>query len=307
MSNEKNSFQEFVRCNLCHADDYDVLFEAGVAQIARIVRCRHCSLMYANPRAQLADHANYERHDPIGLLAGVTEDRGHPYRWRFEKESLQVRDYEDSLGRLAALHPARGHVVEVGSSLGYLLKRFQEDGWTVQGIDPWAEVCAHTRDVHGFETTPTTLEGAALPDASADVVIMLHVIEHVPDPLASLREVRRVLKPGGHVVIETPRYDTVMFKLMGKRERSLRQDGHIYFFTSGTLRECLREAGFGEVEMRYTGRSLTADRLMWNLGNATRSETLRDAIDRTSKALGFQNIRLTLNLRDMMRAIIARD
>ena len=63
-------------CNLCGADDYDVLFEAGAAQIARIVKCRQCGLMYANPRGRLVDHENYEQAEPEGLLKGVEEDLG---------------------------------------------------------------------------------------------------------------------------------------------------------------------------------------------------------------------------------------
>ena len=47
------------------------------------------------------------------------------------------------------------------------------------------------------------------------MVVFIHVIEHVPDPLETLRSIYRVLKPGGHLVIETPRYDSLMFKLLG--------------------------------------------------------------------------------------------
>ena len=65
---------------------------------------------------------------------------------------------------------------------------------------------------------------------------MLHVIEHVPDPVGTLREIWRILKPGGHLILETPRYDTAMFWLLGRRERSLSCDGHIFFFTNESLR-----------------------------------------------------------------------
>jgi len=303
MTDAKTIFQQFTVCNLCGSDDYDVIFEADYAQVARIVKCKKCSLIYANPRAQLVDHANYEQWEPIGLLDGVTNDKDHPYRWRVEKESLQVRDYSNTRATLAKLYPKRGHIVEVGSSLGYLLKSFQNEGWTVQGIDPWREVMSHTRNVQGFETIPATLEEAGLPDACADVVIMLHVIEHVPDPSATLREIYRILKPGGHLVIETPRYDTVTFKMFGCRERSVRQDGHIYFFTTKTLRETYEKVGFSEVETVFVGRSMTADRLLWNVGNFSRSETIKSALKRTSATLNLSSVKFAINLKDMMRVI----
>ena len=90
---------------------------------------------------------------------------------------------------------------------------------------------------------------------------MLHVIEHLPDPLATLREINRVLKPRGYLVLETPRYDSLMYKVLGRRERSLRCDGHIYFYTTDTLRRTYEAANFELVQLDYVGRSLTFDRL----------------------------------------------
>lgn len=296
-----------VACNLCGADDADVLFEAGRAQAARIVRCRHCGLIYASPRARPPDHALYDEGDATHLLDGVASDPEHPFRWRLEKEAGQVRDFEPTRRLLRRLYPAPGRMVEVGSGFGYLLRSFKDEGWDVLGVDPWGALPPFTRAQHGIETLPVTLEEAALPDASADVVVFLHVIEHVPDPHATLREIHRVLKPGGHLVMETPRYDTAMFRLLGHRERSLRCEGHIYFFTFDTLKRAYEKAGFSEVETRAVGRTLNVDRLVWNLGTVAGSETLREGLRRTTKAVGADRLKFTLNLRDMQRVVIRKE
>ena len=77
---------------------------------------------------------------------------------------------------------------------------------------------------------------------------MMHAIEHVSDPYSTWKEIYPILKPGGIFVMETPRYDTLMFKLLGKRERSLSCDGHIYFFTTNIMSDRLtivsRPGGF---------------------------------------------------------------
>ena len=297
------SFAAPVPCNLCGADDCDVLFDHGVAQSARIVKCRHCGLIYANPRGRPVDHEDYEGAEPEGLLQGLETDTGHRFRWRYDKEKFQTRDFDDTFRLLQRLHPDKGHVVEVGSSLGFLLRRFIDDGWQATGVDPWRELPAFTREVQGFDTIPLTLEQAALPSASADVVILLHVIEHVPDPLATLREIWRVLKPGGHMVLETPRYDTVMFKLMGRRERSLRMDGHIYFYTDETLKQSVETVGFKEVEMRHVGRSLSAERFIWNAANILRNPRLTDKATAAARRIGLANLKFHLNLHDMVRIV----
>lgn len=292
-----------IPCNLCGADDFEILFDTGVAQSARIVKCRHCDLIYANPRAAGVDHEEYEKDQPEGLLEGVEADTAHPYPWRYDKEKFQTRDFDETFRLLQGLHPKKGHVVEVGSGLGFLLKRFIDDGWSATGVDPWRELPAFTRAVQGFDTIPLTLEKAALPDASADVVILLHVIEHVPDPVATMREIWRVLKPGGHMVLETPRYDTLMFRLMGRRERSLRMDGHIYFFTDRTLQESFGKAGFRPVDLRHVGRSLSGERFVWNAANILRNPRLTNRATAVARKVGLADLKFRLNLQDMVRIV----
>ena len=244
---DETALWEEIPCNICETLNAETVFEAGTAQPAKLVSCNSCGLMYASPRLRV-DSEMHESNQCDGLLDGLEHDKTHRYRWRLEKESGQVRDFRKTRAVIDRLYPNGGKIVEVGSGLGYLLRSFKDDGWDVLGVDPWRELPSFTERVHGIETIPTTLELAGLPDDSADVVVMLHVIEHVPDPVETLSEIRRVLKPGGHMVIETPRYDTFMFRMLGRRERSVKCEGHIYFFTFDTLRKTYEKVGFSEVE-----------------------------------------------------------
>lgn len=297
-----------VPCVLCGpaAEAPEVQFEAGVAQPARIVKCDRCDLMYSSPRARAADHELHEQSNAIGALTGVETDPTHRYRWRLEKERGQVRDFAPTRALLNRLYPEQGRVVEVGSGMGYLLRDFKEDGWDVLGVDPWRALPEYTCDTHGIETLPATLEQAALPAGSIDVVVLLHVIEHVPDPVATLSEIRRVLKPGGHLVIETPRYDTAMFRMLKHRERSLRCEGHIYFFTFDTLRRTYEAAGFSEVDTCAVGRTLSMDRFLWNVGTVAGRPALSERLNRLSKKVKLDRLKFTLNLRDMQRVVVRK-
>jgi len=287
-------------CNICHATQYSVLFASGEAQVHRIVRCAGCGLMYANPR-QASDLDDIESwpDDP-----GFDIARERPQR--YAKEVLQVRDHAGTRARLARLHPNRGRLVEIGSSMGLLLQAFAADGWDVLGVEPDRNGWRHAVARLGLPVLNTTLEGARLADASTDVVVMLHVIEHLPDPAATLREIHRVLKPGGHLVLETPRYDTLAFRLLGRRERSLSCDGHIYFFTTETLLRACREAGFEHVDHSYPGRTLTLDRVLFNLGVMSKSEAVLRRLAGLSRRLHLDRLRLSVSLRDMQRVVLQR-
>ncbi|CAG0933524.1 putative S-adenosylmethionine-dependent methyltransferase/MSMEI_2290 [Planctomycetaceae bacterium] len=286
-----------VTCNLCGKDDYDIVFEKGVAQRSRIVRCRHCSLMYSNPREADVDCVEIAQYDPEHVLDAIMNRS----KWRLEKEALQVRDYESTRRYLAELFPQRGRLVEIGSGLGYLLDFFRKDGWTALGVEPNEGLCRYARQILGVDARGGTIEQARLDADFADVVTMIHVIEHVPDPAAVFREVFRVLRPGGCFVVETPRYDTLMLKLLGKRERSLSCNGHIYFFTSETLKQMAAAAGFKLLRHECVGRSMTLDRLLYNIGVISKSKAVQKAVYDTSRQLRLSRFSLTVNVRDMQR------
>jgi 2-polyprenyl-3-methyl-5-hydroxy-6-metoxy-1,4-benzoquinol methylase len=290
-----------VRCNLCGADDGETLFEAGVAQHNQIVKCRHCGLMYSNPRKRPADQDLVKDYDP-----DLTRNAEEYDPSRFDKERMQVRDYADTRRYLKQLYPQRGKLIELGCGMGFLLKAFAEDGWDVTGIEPDRGFCDYIERKQGLRALPAILEDSGIPDNSVDVTVFLHVIEHVPDPLATLQAIFRVLKPGGHLVLETPRYDSLMFKLLGKRERSLSCDGHIYFFTTETLCMLTEKAGFRTKQWRYVGRSLSMDRLAWNLGVMSKSKAVRKALRKGSDALHFEKLHLKLNMRDMQRIVVQK-
>jgi len=288
-----------ISCNLCGADNYDVVFEAGVAQANRIVRCKECELIYANPRANGADVESIVNWDPGWNLVERNQQR-------FAKERLQVKDYGDTRKFLNERNPNQGTIVEVGGGLGFLLSTFKNEGWDVLAVEPWLEACRYAEAEFDIEAIPKTLEDAQLESESAEAVIMLHVIEHVPDPVGTLSEIFRILKPGGHAIVETPRYDTWWFKLLGRRERSVSCDGHIYFFTSDTLQKTAEKAGLELVQRKYVGRHLTLDRLAWNLGVVSKSKFIQKALAGLSDKLRLQDRTLCLNMGDMQRLYLRK-
>jgi hypothetical protein len=98
-----------------------------------------------------------------------------------------------------------------------------------------------------------------------------------------------------------------MFKLLGHRERSLRCDGHIYFFTFDSLRKAYETAGFSEVETRAVGRTLSMDRLLWNVGTVAGSDGLRETLRGLGRKTRLGSLKFTLNLRDMQRVIVRKE
>jgi len=289
-------------CNLCGSTTYSVLFEAGVAQVNRIVKCSGCGLLYANPRHRPPDVELISDYDADWVQAHITTTNS----WRLEKETLQLRDYRSTKKILAEKYPNRGSLVEIGCGMGFLSNFFREDGWTTTGIEPNVGLGAYARRQFRLTTVDGTLEEAKFQPESVDVALMMHVIEHVPNPMSTFAEVYRILKPGGCFVLETPRYDTLMFRLLGRRERSLSCDGHIYFFTTDTLAKMAAKAGFKITRTSYVGRSLTIDRLLYNVGVMSKSQLVQRLLASVSKRWRLNRAAITLNVRDMQRLYLEK-
>lgn len=154
----------------------------------------------------------------------------------------------------------RGRVVDVGCGNGQFLARMRDLGWEVLGVEPDAHAARLAAERFGLTVVPSTLEEASLPDDSVDAVTMSHVIEHVPDPVGLLAECRRVLKPGGAVVVVTPNTQSLGRRIFHEAWLGWDVPRHITLFSVRALCTCAELAGLKVIRLRTTARTA---RWMW--------------------------------------------
>ena len=240
---------EYVACNLCGSTETKIIYpgtiparsqpqdmeayrctSSGYGRHHAIVRCRQCGLIYSNPRwddSELMD--SYEAvQDPLYL-----QER--------EGRVLTFKRHLRPLERITG--PANGRkLLDVGCYIGVFLEIAAQHGWEAWGIEPSAWAAGQARQ-NGLNVLGGTLEAAKLPADSFDVVTLWDVIEHLPDPMAEIRRIQRVLKPGGLVVIHTMDIDSLFSRAMGRKWPWL-MEMHIYYFSQRTMAALLRQAGF---------------------------------------------------------------
>jgi SAM-dependent methyltransferase len=279
------------KCNNCGSLEYGIVFEAGRAQVNQIVRCGDCGLMYAFPlkRSNLSEYLN---NSPATLT-----DQSGTVRHTADK----MPDYRFMAGRLEEFLPRKGVLCEIGIYSGVLLDYLRSRGWSVSGIEPDGRAVTYARRVFGLDVHHGTLDTASLNPESIDAAIMLHVVEHLDDPARAVVQVHRVLKPGGIFVVETPTYDSWTFKILGRRERSLSCDGHIFFYTQETLSALLQQHGFEIVKTQLVGRTMSLARLLFNIGVIAKNSKVQDRLAALAIWLGLEKYYIYLNVKDMVR------
>lgn len=155
---------------------------------------------------------------------------------------MHLRAYDEAVG-----HAAGRDVLDIGCNTGYGTLRFAPVAKRVIGVDvsPRAIDAARQRAPDGRpEFILTSGFELPFPDASFDLVTSFQVLEHVPDPLAYLREIERVARPGGTVILATPNAATRLDPGMTPWNRF-----HVHEYVATELRDLLT-AVFPQVRIR---------------------------------------------------------
>ncbi len=290
------------KCNNCGSNDKRILFKENKAQINQIVQCENCGLMFVFPLTIDPDQEYWEGSSQ--KEKEISDFDIHTEHFSFmveQKERLQVDDYLSSLKFVEKHLNSKGHALEIGSSRGYFLNALQNAGWITTGIEPSDHRRNEAKILFGFDFIPDKLEDSPLLENTYDAIFLFHVIEHVLDPSNFISLLYKYLRPGGVLVMETPTYDTLSFKLLKHRERSIRCNGHFFFFTKQTLRELTEKSGFITIRHDRVGRTLTVERLLWNVAVIAKNSFLEKLLAKISKYLKLGNLKIYLKFGDMQR------
>ena len=152
-------------------------------------------------------------------------------------------------GGVRLLHAVpRGRLLDVGCGSGDWLLSMRELGWEVMGVDLDKNAVKVGRQ-RGLTVNCGALEQQNFDINSFDAVTLNHVIEHVRDPIGTLRECARILKPGGKLVVFTPNGSSLGHRIYRECWRGLEPPRHLHIFSFQSLRETLGLVGFEKISV----------------------------------------------------------
>jgi SAM-dependent methyltransferase len=155
--------------------------------------------------------------------------------------------YRSDFLHLEGMRP--GRVLEVGCGDGAFLAAAARKGWESIGLDFDAAAVAQASRLPGVTADVGELNGKEYPGSSFDAIVMSNVIEHLANPGETLAECRRLLRPGGRLVIITPNFESLGRKLFKHNWRGLEPPRHLYLYAGNSLRSLCRQAGFLDMQI----------------------------------------------------------
>jgi 2-polyprenyl-3-methyl-5-hydroxy-6-metoxy-1,4-benzoquinol methylase len=273
---------ESISCFLCGADDFDVVYEAQFDRekdvdpvvkfrasgdellIDQLVKCRRCSFQYVNPRVR-----------GELIFAGYTEGDDPTYVSQID---ARERTFTHSLREIEQAIGGTGKLLDVGTAAGAFVAAARARGWEAEGCEPNKWLVQWGTAHYGITIRQGNVLDQQYPEGSFDVVTLWDVIEHTLNPREMLEHCRRLLKPGGVLVVNYPDIGSSIARVLGRRWLFL-TSVHLYYFDRTTIARMLSATGFQVEAMRPHWQRLELDYVL------RRGALLSPALSKASRSV----------------------
>lgn len=190
-----------MNCTVCGHANLPLFYTQGDRGQYPFYRCPSCRLVVYDRSAGVNQEKYVLR--AVDPEAPTRQNRGHRQTYAFVKRHARPP----------------GRMLDLGCGDGTLLYFARRDGWTVQGVELYPEQTRLLRDRLGLPVETADITSYRGEAASQDVVVLTHVLEHLPDPVGALAKIRDLLSPRGVGVLEFPNIDALDARVRRLLER----------------------------------------------------------------------------------------
>ena len=251
-----NNLMRISPCSLCGTCEASEAFNAfdrleQSRQKFPIVRCNGCGVMRTLPEMDEKELGKFYPEDYWG---------GEP-----TEEWLQLTQ-ADKLRSLSHCKLSGGRILDVGCGAGYFLRLLDEKTWMRFGVEISPQAAHEAAKILGERNIYIgNLLDTFFPAASFDCLTFWSSLEHMNDPRANLVEARRIIKPGGSILIEVPNNASYQARHFKGDWFAIDAPRHRYHFTAQILNQALQDTGFEVYYQTFHSRLHNAHSLRQSL------------------------------------------
>lgn len=261
-----------IRCPLCNSPvtNKPIMSVENRRSIGRRVydylKCTLCDVVFLNPmptRAELdllyADEYDMCEEDGSGSLS-------------YAVGNLLSEPRDRAVSQLCA----PGRILDIGCGSGVFVARMREKGWDAYGLEVSRDSREKSAQRLGKGKVFPGWEEASFSDGYFDVVTLWHVLEHLDSPVAMAKDIFRVLKKGGFVLVEVPNCHSLTLRIFREFYEHHRIPEHLLYWSKQSLQYLFSTEGFAVFSTKYP--------LMWP---QSFSRSLKNRLAATSKPLSL--------------------
>ena len=223
-------------CNLCSCTKFRTLESNG--NCFKVFKCTNCSLIFVHPL-------------PPSLKLKMHYNQSYYFKWIEEQKEKRIIMWNKRFNKIKKVY-SEGRILDVGCGDGLFLEIAKKNGWHINGTELSPYASKYASENLGTNIFNGELPEAKFPDDTFDVVTMWHVLEHVRDPKSYFREVHRILKPDGLLILAVPNVNNLIMRvayrvIRGRKMKIFSIDDkeiHLYHFSNKTLKGYFSATGF---------------------------------------------------------------
>lgn len=245
-------------CIICKYSKLDLL-ASKVRDSAKhkIIKCKKCGHVQLYPiPTQQDDNKFYDENMQDKNVNDVGDIK------RAKRKMM-----EDTIRRvnlIRKLTQKKGKILEIGSGHGFFLEMMRKSGYKMTGIEISKEKRKFSKRVTDVKVLDVNIN-EEMPDVgNFDVIVMFQVLEHIIDPIGFLRNVRKLLKSNGKIIVEVPNCDDFQLRLHKEYREFYWERAHISYFTPKTLKSVFGMVGFN-TKILGTQRYSIENMFSWKL------------------------------------------
>lgn len=227
-------------CPVCNSNSLDIFYKYNEF---RLIYCLSCGVIMNEQLIHFQDNG------PQSLIDETYNTDWVMMRQQYLQETfLQHASFNILL--LEMFCPRKGDLLEIGSGTGEFIFMARHAGWNASGVEASPEACAFAHDTLGIALVNSLWKSGVLTrEKQYDAVAFWHVLEHIADPVAFLKEMAVLLKTDGKIILSIPNRDSLTNAIHGPHSPLFMEKDHMFHYNRSNLTLLLEHAGLKPVSI----------------------------------------------------------
>ena len=254
------------KCILCKNEKFRLISKkTRDSKKHKIIRCLKCDHIQLFPVPTLNDEKKFYDEN---LQDKNINDVGSIKRARRKMMPDNIRRYQF----IKKIIPKKSRVLEIGSGHGFFLEIMKTNGFDIIGYDISKEKRKYSKKVTDVPVYDININEKIPADNKFDIVVLFHTLEHIIDPITLLKNIKKLLKPKGKILIEVPNSDDFHLKLNKFYKEFYWERAHIHYFNPKILKNVIQKSSFKNIRIVCVQRYGIENFFHWKLKNKPQME-----------------------------------